>query len=78
MSFIEKKLNENMGFITENELAQIINENRLQPVLVRCGSGRFVCPAQDVQHFIDIIIREGTDYIRDVSIQRKGDKSDGC
>jgi len=68
MNFINKKLKENMGFITEKELSQIINENRLQPMLVRCGGGRFVCPAQDVQHFIDIIQREGTDYIRDVSI----------
>ena len=55
------------GFIQENDLAEIIMENRLEPLLVRCGGGRFICPAQDVTHFIDIITKEGTDYVRDVS-----------
>jgi len=37
-------------------------------ILVRCGRGRFTCPAKDVLHFIKIIKNEGTDYVRDVSI----------
>ena len=41
---------------------------RLQPVLVRCGGGRFSCPVQDLDHFVDIIGADGRDYVRDVSI----------
>jgi hypothetical protein len=42
---------------------------RLTMIMVRCGSGRFVCPAQNVEHFINIIDREKTDYVRDISVQ---------
>jgi len=55
-------------FVRDTDLPGIVAESRLQPLLVRCGSGRFSAPAQDVQHFITIIEREGSDYIRDVSI----------
>ena len=65
---IAEHINTNYGFITESDLPDIIRENRLQPLLVRCGGGRFIVPAQDLQHFIDIIERDGQDYIRDVSI----------
>ena len=56
------------GFITEADLPHIIKENRLQPLLVRCGGCRFTTPAQDVDHLIDIIDAAGTDYVRDVSL----------
>jgi len=60
---------ETHGFITGKErLQEIIEYNRLFPLLVRCGGGRFTCPAQDVEHFIEIITREDSDYVRDVSI----------
>ena len=57
------------GFISEEELEYVVAEKRLQPCLVRCGGGRFVTPAQDVKHFIDIIEKDGRDYVRDVSLQ---------
>lgn len=56
------------GFLPKPALEKLVKLNRLNPVLVRCGGGRFTCPAQDAQHFIDIITKEGSDYIRDVSI----------
>ena len=69
---IDKLLEEKMGFITSpEELKAVIEENRMIQILVRCGGGRFVCPAQDVQHFMDIVNKEGSDYIRDISILRK-------
>jgi len=71
MAFIEKILNEKMGFISLPMLDKVIEENRLYPCLVRCGCGRFICPAQDVGHFIKIIEKEGTDYVRDISLQRQ-------
>lgn len=49
-------------------------ETRLVNMLVRCGNGRFLCPAQDVEHFIGIIDRDrnsksiDSDYVRDVSL----------
>lgn len=70
MSIIQKALDEKMGFITDAELPEVVKENRMQLLLVRCGCGRFLVPAQDTKHFIDIIKREGTDYIRDVSIKQ--------
>lgn len=58
-----------MGFLVEHKDEELlIQEDRLQPVLVRCGGGRFSCPAQDLKHFIDIINKEGSDYVRDVSV----------
>jgi len=60
----------NDGFITnDDELAAVIKENRLMPIIVRCGNGRFVCPAQDVKHFIKIINDSGMDHVRDISIK---------
>jgi hypothetical protein len=58
MSIIQKLLDEKCGFVTDADMPEVIKENRLQQVLVRCGSGRFICPAQDAQHFIDIIERD--------------------
>lgn len=45
------------GFITQPELKIVANDNRtrLELILVRCGGGRFMCPAQDVKHFLEII-----------------------
>jgi len=49
------------------DIQAAVTKDRLRPVLIRCGSGRLTCPAQDAQHWIDIIKREDSDYIRDVS-----------
>lgn len=66
-------LNKQMGFIVEKEeLDNLIKEDRLQSVLVRCGSGRFMCPAQDVDIFANIINKEGTTYVRDLSVTSDG------
>ena len=62
-------LRSTMGFLTTKEdLPRLVAEDRMQPVLVRCGAGRFVCPAQDVQHFVDIITKENRDYVRDLCV----------
>lgn len=59
-----------MGFLTSLEdEKKLLEEDRLQMVLVRCGSGRFACPIQDLAHFRDIINADGRDYIRDVSVK---------
>lgn len=67
--FISQKINDHYGFITSEDLPAVIAEDRLYPCLIRCGGGRLSCPAQDVDHFIAIIEAEGSDYIRDVSLQ---------
>jgi len=68
MSIIDRIRTEQFGFVQDIDLPEIIAHKPLQPLLVRCGNGRFVCPAQDLEHFTGIITREGTDYIRDVSL----------
>lgn len=55
------------GFITEKQLPELIALDRLHPVLVRCGGGRFTCGAQDVEHFLKCVAAGG-DYVRDVSL----------
>jgi len=67
MSIIQKIKKENHGFIEDKDVPEIIKEDCFVKVLVRCGAGRFTCPAQDLEHFIGIIEREKTDYVRDVS-----------
>lgn len=71
MSVIKKLLEDDCGFIqSEAQLKEIVKENRLHPCLVRCGNGRFTCPAQDVKHFVEIINATSLDYVRDISVMR--------
>jgi hypothetical protein len=67
----EKLLKESLGFLTSPEDEQkLLAEDRLQQVLVRCGGGRFTCAVQDLAHFVEIINKDGTDYVRDVCVIR--------
>ena len=54
-------------WMDEESLNDFVKKDGLAPVLVRCGGGRFTCPAQDAKHFIQIITEHGEDYVRDVS-----------
>ena len=58
------------GFLNEQDVAAVARDEstRLTLLLVRCGAGRFLAPAQDVAHFIEAIEKGGLDYVRDVSI----------
>lgn len=64
----------NGGFLTVADVADLAKLDRLRMVLVRCGNGRFMCPAQDCDHFCTIIRRDfdehrnDCDYVRDVSL----------
>src|SRR3990167_10476393 len=69
----------NGGFLTEGDVALLAAdpETRLSLLLVRCGGGRFLAPADQVKHFIAIIEENNNfceehfskgDYIRDVSL----------
>jgi ribosomal protein S27AE len=69
MNIINKIRQEQYGFMSTDDLDVLIEQNRLCPVLVRCGNGRFVAPAQDVKTFIKIIQAEGSTYVRDISLQ---------
>jgi len=60
---------ERQGYcLTMEQVEQIQKINRSMKILVRCGNGRFLTPAQDVKWFTEIIEREGTDYVRDLSL----------
>ena len=56
------------GFLSRPDLIFLASLDRLRPVLVRCGGGRFTCPAQDADHFMAIIDAGSCDYVRDVSL----------
>ena len=68
---------ERQGYcLRDTDIPELVKINRMQLVLVRCGCGRFLCPAQDVQHFIAIVEQHAKDhpnegdYIRDVSLNQ--------
>ena len=67
MNRIEELKRQHHGFITREMLPEIVKTNRFERILVRCGGGRFIVPAQDADHFIQIITRERSDYVRDLS-----------
>ena len=60
----------NGRFLTQADVRDIARDplTRLTVLLVRCERGRFMAPAQDVVHFIDIIEENGRDHVRDVSV----------
>jgi hypothetical protein len=60
------------GFLTDADIEFIGKFAPHHPILVRCGYGRFTCPAQDAAHFIAIITKEGHDYVRDISFPTTG------
>lgn len=55
-----------MGFLQEKDMPELIRLDRLCPILVRCGGGRFTCAAQDAARMIKCT-EAGGDYVRDVS-----------
>lgn len=63
-------------FVTDEDLPELVKINRLLLLLIRCGNGRFLCPAQDVSHFVAVIEEHYNnlpnsrerDYVRDVSL----------
>jgi hypothetical protein len=65
---LSKVVNEQGGFLLRADIAEIASLDRLRPVLVRCGACRFTCAAQDAQHLVDIVTRENSDYVRDISL----------
>ena len=62
------------GSVTADMVTDLINIDRLMLVLVICGCGRFICPVQDVAHFVKIIDEhretksDAADYVRYISI----------
>ncbi len=70
-------IKKNGGFLSATDLKIVAQHDRLRLILVRCGNGRFLAPAQDVEHFVNIIERDyemtkgstalDADYIRDYS-----------
>jgi hypothetical protein len=53
-----------------------IEDIRLAPCLVRCGCGRFITPAQDVQHYTEMVGNDKVDFVRDVSLPADTSEAD--
>lgn len=73
---LANQIQERGGFLLDTMIPELIAIDRLMLVLVRCGNGRFLCPVQDVKHFVTIIeehnktvgVTLDSDYIRDISL----------
>lgn len=59
------------GFLTLHDVRIIAKQDRMMMLLVRCNNCRFIAPAQNIKWLIDIIERDGQDYVRDISIPVK-------
>lgn len=70
------------GFMNETTVVELAKLDRLRLVLVRCNGGRFMCPAQDVEHFVALVEsgkhRGHEDYVRDVSLPAGDDAFKGA
>jgi hypothetical protein len=55
------------GFVSQDDLKEIVQINRLELLLVRCGGCRFMAPAQDIERLIKLVESSGEEYVRDVS-----------
>ena len=67
MNQMEEIRKRRMGFVTKEDLQEIVKINRLELLLVRCGGCRFMAPAQDIDHLIKLVEHSGEEYVRDVS-----------
>jgi len=77
---LAKNIEDRGGFLLETEIPDLERIDRLMLILVRCGNGRFLCPAQNVAWFIGIIEEHAKfkkketgeefagEYVRDVSL----------
>ena len=67
-TFRARILADHYGFLSARDVARLADhpEGRLTALLIRAGSCRLTCPAQDVTHLERCLIAGG-DYIRDVS-----------
>ena len=66
-----RKITNQHGSLDNTDLSDLARFDRLRPVLIRCGGGRLTCPAQDANHWINIIEASTgahDDYVRDVSL----------
>ena len=69
---LAKKIDNQGTFLSNEDIKEVEKIDRMMLVLVRCGNGRFLCPVQNAIHFCNIIDKEGTDYVRDVSFPSNG------
>lgn len=67
-AMLAEEIQNRFGFVTEAHISRLAEIVPAAQLLVRCGNGRFLVKAQDAKWFIDIVTREGTDHVRDVSL----------
>lgn len=64
---LAKKIDEQHGFLSEQDVQELCLIDRFWQILVRCGGGRVLTAAQNVQWFTHSITGGG-DYVRDYSL----------
>ena len=61
-----RKMAENGGFLTQQEVSFILTKDPMCKVLVKHGMGRLICSVQDLKFIIQCIERYPEGYIRSV------------
>jgi hypothetical protein len=64
---LAKKIDEQYGFLSEKDVQRLSEIDQFWQVLVRCGGGRVLTAAQNVQWFTSCITQSG-DYVRDYGL----------
>lgn len=64
---LAKKIDEQYGFLSADDVRKLHEVDRGWQVLVRCGGGRVLVSAQSVQWFTACVEQSG-DYVRDYSL----------
>ena len=59
------------NFLTLNDVRVIAKNDPSKMLLVRCGNCRFLAHADNIKWIIDIIERDGQEYVRDIAIPSK-------
>jgi hypothetical protein len=64
---IDRVINEQYGFITKEDILDLLDSFAAMMVLIRCGCGRYTCRLDQVDTAIRLVEKKG-DYVRDVSL----------
>lgn len=64
---LAKRIDEQFGCLSLRDVQELCEIDRFWQVLVRCGGGRFITAAQNVE-WLAQVVEKGGDYVRDFSL----------
>ena len=67
---MNKVLDNQCGFLTQDDVAELIDDYADMQVLIRTGMNRYLCPMNKIEDTIELVSSKG-DYVRDVGLTSK-------